>query len=184
MTEPTRPSDPEPDAGAVPDASRSGLLFGDRPASATWLAGLAVGTLVLFGAAIWMAAPKPPYRPADVGPAARAWEPGSTSGSEVGSTPEALEQKVGALCDQGRALAGQGLLQQALVPLLEARRLAPDSPEVHQYLSNVYYMSGQLEPALAEVEQALALNPDNQLYRRNAAALRQELSRRAQGPRT
>jgi len=179
-SEPGPPKDvshpPEPWAAQLP---------GDRAASPAFLIGLAVVTLTLFAAAIWFAAPKPPYRPVDVGPpsqsSAQASQPVPGSSSDV-SEPAAMTDEVQTLCEQGRELASKGMLEQALVPLLEARKLAPNSPEVHQYLSNVYYLSGQLEKALSEVEQAQALSPNQPLYQRNAAALRQELSRRGQNP--
>jgi hypothetical protein len=41
-------------------------------------------------------------------------------------------------------------------------------------------MTGQLELALAEVEEALDLEPDSQLFQQNAAALRRQLSERAE----
>jgi tetratricopeptide (TPR) repeat protein len=146
----------------------------ERPASRSFLLGLSAATVVVFAVAIWIAAPRPPYAPANLGPPTRvAAETTAAPGSDL----EVTDLEVQELCDRGRALAGQGNLDQALKVLLEARRLAPDSAEVHQYLSNVYYMSGRRQQALAAVERALTLSPDNQLYQRNAAALRQELSR-------
>jgi len=141
------------------------------------LIGLAVGSVALFAAAVWLAAPKPPYRPADVGPR----QPGKDRVSAAApNDPAAVAARVASLCQQGRQLVAQGQLQQAQIPLLEARRLDPSSTEVRQYLSNVYYMTGQLELALAEVEEALDLEPDSQLFQQNAAALRRQLSERAE----
>ena len=53
--------------------------------------------------------------------------------------------------------------------------LAPKLAIVHQYRSNVAYLQGDLEAALEAVETALALEPDNDLYRINADRLREEM---------
>jgi tetratricopeptide (TPR) repeat protein len=54
----------------------------------------------------------------------------------------------------------------------EAEGLAPDLPMVHQYCANVAYLAGDLETAIAALERALALEPDNARVRKNLETLR------------
>jgi Flp pilus assembly protein TadD len=44
---------------------------------------------------------------------------------------------------------------------------------VHQYRSNVAYLAGDREGAIRALERALALEPDNALFRSNLARLRE-----------
>ena len=54
----------------------------------------------------------------------------------------------------------------------EAQRIAPGLALVHQYRSNVAFLAGDREVAIAALEMALELEPDNALFRTNLERLR------------
>ena len=56
--------------------------------------------------------------------------------------------------------------------LAEAERAAPRYVLVHQYRSNVAYLAGDRPGAVRALEKALAIEPDNALFRSNLARLR------------
>jgi tetratricopeptide (TPR) repeat protein len=58
----------------------------------------------------------------------------------------------------------------------EARKIAPDYALVHHYRANVAFLMGDRETAIAALERALELEPDNVLYQRNLAHLQSEAS--------
>ncbi len=84
-----------------------------------------------------------------------------------------LRREVEALCADAQAAAQSGNLARAKDLLATAmernRRLR--SPLVYQYVANVAVLTGEPFVALAAQKEALRLQPDNQLYRRNLAAL-------------
>ncbi len=55
----------------------------------------------------------------------------------------------------------------------EAERIAPQLALVYQYRSNVAFLRGEREAAIAALERALELEPDNALFRTNLERLRQ-----------
>ena len=59
-----------------------------------------------------------------------------------------------------------------MAQLDEAQRMAPDLALVHQYRSNVAFLKGDRAAAIAALEKALALEPDNALFRTNLERLR------------
>ncbi len=54
----------------------------------------------------------------------------------------------------------------------EAQRIAPRLALVQQYRSNVAFLQGDREAAIAALERALELEPDNALFRTNLERLR------------
>ncbi len=54
----------------------------------------------------------------------------------------------------------------------EAQRIAPRLALVHQYRSNVAFLRGERAAAIAALERALAIEPDNALYRSNLERLK------------
>jgi tetratricopeptide (TPR) repeat protein len=64
----------------------------------------------------------------------------------------------------------------ALELLAEAERLWPDCPLVFQYRGNVAYLMGDLPAALAALERAAELEPDNVAVRTNLERLRRKLA--------
>ena len=60
----------------------------------------------------------------------------------------------------------------ARAALAEAERIAPDYVLVYQYQSNVAYLMKDRGAAIAALEKALALEPDNALFQANLEWLR------------
>ena len=54
----------------------------------------------------------------------------------------------------------------------EAERAAPSYALVHQYRANVAFLMGDTDAAIAAMEKAVQLEPDNALYRINLDRLR------------
>ncbi len=90
----------------------------------------------------------------------------------------AAELEAAALCEEAADLARRGDYDSALERLDRAAGIAPRLATVYQYRSNVAYLAGDLEGAIAALEEGLALEPDNALFARNLAGLRQQLGER------
>ena len=56
----------------------------------------------------------------------------------------------------------------------EAERVAPRYALVYQYRSNVAFLMGDRAAAIAALERAIALEPDNALFRTNLQRLQQQ----------
>ena len=87
------------------------------------------------------------------------------------------EREAAALAEQAHALALRGDYAAASLALDQAEAKAPGLAVVHQYRSNVAWLAGDREAAVAALERALALEPDNELYRVNLEILRTESAR-------
>ncbi|HVR29010.1 MAG TPA: alkaline phosphatase family protein [Thermoanaerobaculia bacterium] len=87
-------------------------------------------------------------------------------------TPE--EKQAAGIAEAASAAARRGGYAQALSLLEQAESLAPDLPLVHQYRANVAYLMGDEPGAIAALERALALDPENILYRENLRRLREK----------
>jgi protein O-GlcNAc transferase len=73
---------------------------------------------------------------------------------------ESSEQTAPALIEQGNALEGEGLLDQALERYKQAVRLAPTLARAHLNVGNVLLAMGDTEAAVAAYTAALANDPD------------------------
>lgn len=82
------------------------------------------------------------------------------------------EKRASALAEAASQAARRGDYAEAMRRLTEAERLAPDYVVVYQYQSNVAYLMGDLPAAVAALEKALKLEPDNALFKTNLARLR------------
>lgn len=100
-------------------------------------------------------------------------------GGAVAPRPEqtADEQRAVRLADQASEAARRGDYPGAMRALDEAERLASQLALVHQYRANVAYLMGDKAAAAAALRRALAIEPDNALYRRNLKQLEDQLER-------
>jgi Flp pilus assembly protein TadD len=78
------------------------------------------------------------------------------------------------LAVQAAELSRRGDYEQAIELLDEAAALAPDLAMVHQYRSNVSYLAGDLDGAIAALERVLELEPENAVARKNLEAARKK----------
>lgn len=81
------------------------------------------------------------------------------------------EARAVVLAAQARELARRGDYPGAMTQLDEAERLAPRSVVVFQNRANVAYLMGDYPGAVHALRRALALEPDNELFRRNLEQL-------------
>ncbi len=83
------------------------------------------------------------------------------------------EQKLaGKLARDASVAARKGRYDEAMELLDRAERVAPDYSLVYQYRSNVAFLMGDKQAAMAAVEKALALEPGNPLFERNLEHLK------------
>ncbi|HKI03955.1 MAG TPA: alkaline phosphatase family protein [Thermoanaerobaculia bacterium] len=101
-----------------------------------------------------------------------------TGSAEVDGPRTAEEQQAFALAEHASQAARRGDYPRALADLDAAARLAPRYPLIYQYRSNVAYLMKDYPAAIAALEKALALQPDNALYRENLKRLREKSIRR------
>lgn len=90
---------------------------------------------------------------------------GNATGGTGPRTDE--ERRAAALAEQAAAAAKSGDYPKAASLLDEAVRIAPSYPVVHQYRANVAFLAGDRKTAIAALQKALELEPDNALYRQN-----------------
>lgn len=83
------------------------------------------------------------------------------------------EEEARALAERAADKARRGDYPGARADLDEAARVAPRFALVYQYRANVAYLQGDEEAAIADLEKALELEPDNALYRENLRRLRE-----------
>ena len=105
---------------------------------------------------------------------------GTTEVEKRPTAPEALATK---LAERASEAARRGDYETALRELNEAERIAPKLALVQQYRSNVAFLRGDRPGAIAALERALALEPDNALFRLNLERLRAPESGGARGSR-
>ena len=86
--------------------------------------------------------------------------------------PGAGERQAAALANEAAGLARRGDYRAAMERLDAAERIAPRSAVVFQYRANVAYLMGDRAAAIAALERALAIEPDNALYRETLARLK------------
>ena len=81
------------------------------------------------------------------------------------------EKRAAALADEAAGAARRGDYAEAGRKLDEAQRIAPRFALVYQYRANVAYLRGDRAGAIAALEAALKLEPDNALFRENLKRL-------------
>jgi Flp pilus assembly protein TadD len=83
----------------------------------------------------------------------------------------ATQQLAARMAVHAKELAQRGNYDEAMQELDEAVRIAPNLAQIHIYRFNVAYLKGDRVTARAALEQALALEPDNVIVRRNLERL-------------
>ncbi len=86
------------------------------------------------------------------------------------ATPE--QARAYAIAERAGGAARRGDYREAMRLLDEAMAIAPDYPLIYQYRSNVAYLMGDLDEAIAALEKGLDLQPDNALFKENLRRLR------------
>ncbi len=94
-----------------------------------------------------------------------------TGSVDVRAAKTAAERRAEALAQAAAAAARRGDYGGAMSGLLEAERIAPRYVLVYQYQSNVAYLMGDRKAAIRALEKALAIEPDNALFRANLSRL-------------
>lgn len=74
-------------------------------------------------------------------------------------------------CEDASRLARAGKTAEAIAKLRAAAWLDERSSLPHHYLANLYYRDGRLDAAIAAAKKAVALAPDNSIYRDNLTLL-------------
>jgi tetratricopeptide (TPR) repeat protein len=87
------------------------------------------------------------------------------------------ERRAAVLAEQARDAAERGDFPGAMRLLREAERLAPRLALVYQYEANVAYLMDDRTAAIAALRKAIALEPDNALFRSNLRVLEAEAKR-------
>lgn len=105
-----------------------------------------------------------------------------TGHTNVREPHDKAEAEAAALAEEASLAARRGDYQKALRLLDEAEKRAPKFILTYQYRSNVAYLMGDRAAAIAALEKALELEPDNALFRQNLARLREEASKRPGEP--
>ena len=95
-----------------------------------------------------------------------------TGTSDVNPPRTEAEKKASELAQQASQAARHGDYASAMKLLDEAERLAPRYVMVYQYRANVAYLAGKPREAIAALEKALALEPDNALFKKNLENLK------------
>jgi len=92
----------------------------------------------------------------------------------IGHTPVVTPPQSSATyrrCREANEVAAAGRIIEAITRLRTAAWLDEKSSLPHHYLANVYYRAGRIGEALAHQKRAVALAPENAIYRTNLAAL-------------
>ena len=92
----------------------------------------------------------------------------------IGHTPVVTPPQSSATyrrCREANEAAAAGRTTEAITRLHTAAWLDEKSSLPHHYLANVYYRAGRIEEALAHQKKAVALAPENAIYRTNLTAL-------------
>ena len=106
-----------------------------------------------------------------------------TGSVDIRSAGTAAETQALALAEAAADAARRGDYRAAMSRLAEAEGIAPRYVLVYQYQSNVAYLMGDRKAAKRALEKALAIEPDNALFRANLANLAREDARLAKGRR-
>jgi predicted AlkP superfamily phosphohydrolase/phosphomutase/Tfp pilus assembly protein PilF len=95
-----------------------------------------------------------------------------TGTSDVNPPHTEAEKKAAVLAQEASQAARHGDYARAMKLLDEAEALAPRYVMVHQYRANVAYLAGNPRQAIAALEKALAIEPDNALFKKNLENLK------------
>jgi tetratricopeptide (TPR) repeat protein len=79
-------------------------------------------------------------------------------------------------CREASEAATAGRITQAIAKLRTASWFDESSSLPHHYLANVYYRAGRTREALEHQKKAVALAPENEIYRTNLTALQRALA--------
>jgi tetratricopeptide (TPR) repeat protein/predicted AlkP superfamily pyrophosphatase or phosphodiesterase len=94
-----------------------------------------------------------------------------TGSSEVYRPNSANERAALQLAQHASDFARKGDYRAAMQNLDEAERLAPKLALIHQYRSNVAFLRGDRDGAIAALKKALEIEPENELFKRNLEQL-------------
>lgn len=97
-----------------------------------------------------------------------------TGSAQVHRPNDAGERAALKLAQQASELARKGNYAAASKNLDEAERLAPQLALVYQYRSNVAFLRGDRDAAVAALQKALEIEPDNELFKANLKRLGQD----------
>ncbi len=101
------------------------------------------------------------------------------TGSASANTPSSdAEQQASFLAEKASQAARRGDYETALTLLDHAETIAPQYSLVFQYRSNVAYLMGDRDAAIAALERALEFEPDNALFRANLTRLQADSTER------
>ncbi len=106
------------------------------------------------------------------------YEPSRRALARLTGSPEAdapatdAEKLASAIAQRAREAAIRGDYKAALEQLDQAQQIAPSFARIYQYRSNVAYLMGDRDGAIAALEKALELEPGHALYRANLENLR------------
>jgi predicted AlkP superfamily phosphohydrolase/phosphomutase/tetratricopeptide (TPR) repeat protein len=95
-----------------------------------------------------------------------------TGSADVNAPRTEGERQAAALAQEASQAARRGDYAAAMRLLDEAEKHAPRYVMVHQYRSNVAYLAGDTRRAMAALETALSIEPDNALFKANLERLR------------
>ncbi len=95
-----------------------------------------------------------------------------TGSAELNAPTTEAQQQAMKLCEAAAELARHGGYPDAYAKLEAAKHIAPAYVVVYQYEANVAYLEGNKKRAIAALEQALKLEPDNALFQHNLEELR------------
>jgi tetratricopeptide (TPR) repeat protein len=95
-----------------------------------------------------------------------------TGQANVHLPANAAEARASELVEQASGAARRANYEEAIRLLDEAERVAPRFVLIYQYRSNVAYLMGDQEGAIAALERGLEIEPDNALFKTNLERLR------------
>jgi Tfp pilus assembly protein PilF len=105
------------------------------------------------------------------------YEPSLKALAGLGVTPDKTgpkseaERQAARLAEAASQAARRGNYQEAMKQLREAERIAPRYALIYQYKSNVAYLMGDRQAAIAALRRGLELEPDNALFKNNLKEL-------------
>jgi tetratricopeptide (TPR) repeat protein len=97
-----------------------------------------------------------------------------TGSAQVGGPKNDAQRLAAKLAQRASKRARRGDYAEAMKLLDQAERIAPGYALVLRYRSNVAFLMGDVDAAIAALERGLELEPDNELFRTNLARLRQK----------
>jgi len=97
-----------------------------------------------------------------------------TGSGATGSPPQSEpERQATELAERASQQARRGDYLTAMADLDQAERLAPRSALVYQYRANVAFLMGNRDEAIAALQKALEIEPDNALFKSNLKRLQE-----------